>query len=66
MYLIPEPDNQVFDLGARLLAAVEALPREAVVVRVHSDRLGDPAFRSIRFARPHDLVYREEVEVRWR
>jgi hypothetical protein len=66
VYLVLEPENQVFYLGARLLAAVEALPPGAAVVRVHSDRLGVPAFRSIRFAAPHDLVYGDEVEVRFK
>ena len=58
--------DEVFDLGPRLLEAVAALPPDAVTVRVHADRSGQPAFRSISFARPHELVYRGAVEVRLR
>ncbi|MGI9591438.1 MAG: glycosyltransferase family 39 protein [Myxococcota bacterium] len=66
LYLVHEPGYEVFDVGPRLLEAVAQLPPDLVTVRVHSDRSGQPAFRSIAFARPHQLVYREDVEVRLR
>jgi hypothetical protein len=66
LYLVHEPGGEVFDLGPRLLEAVAELPPESVTIRVHEDRSGQPAFRSISFARPHELVYRDTVEVRLR
>ena len=66
LYLIQEPEYQVFDVGAGLLAALEDLPDDEFTVRVHTDRSGAPSFRSISFARPHDLIYRGQVEVRLR
>ena len=66
VYLVQEPGYEVFDFGSRLLEAVSELPQNAVTVRVHSDRSGQPAFRSISFARPHELVYRGTFEVRLR
>jgi hypothetical protein len=58
LYLVWEPGYQVFDIGNALLEAVDALPPGSATVRRHTDRAGGPAFRSIRFARPHELVYR--------
>ena len=57
VYLVYEGDYAVFDYGERLLEAVRELPPGAVVIRRHSDRVGDVAFLSIRFARDHRLVY---------
>ena len=56
----------VLDPGSRLLQGLDRVPPEAVSVRVHADREGRPAFRSITFARPHELVYRDGVQVRLR
>jgi hypothetical protein len=66
LYLVHEPGNQVFHLGQALLDAVADLPPDAVRVRVHGDRSGRPAFRTVAFARPHELVYRGTLEVRLR
>jgi hypothetical protein len=66
-YLVFAPRFAVFPYGDALLAAVAALPGEAVRVRAHRDREGDIAFHSIRFTRPHQLVYHSgRFEVRWR
>lgn len=67
VYLVWEPGYQVFEIGNALLEAVDSLPPGAASVRRHTDREGGPAFRSIRFARAHQLVYRGggfEVQLR--
>jgi hypothetical protein len=66
VYLVQEPGYHVFDVGQALLDAIRRLPMGAAVVREHRDRSGDTAFRSIRFARPHELVYRGTFDVRLR
>ena len=66
VYLVQEPGYQVFDIGHALLEAVRGLPMGAATVREHADRNGESAFRSIRFARPHQLIYRGSFEVRLR
>ena len=66
VYLVWEPDYEVFEWGGALLEAVAALPPDSASVRTHSDASGEAAFRSIRFARPHELVYRGSFEVRLR
>jgi hypothetical protein len=66
VYLVQEPGYHVFDVGHALLEAVRRLPMGAASVREHADRNGETAFRSIRFARPHQLVYRGSFEVRLR
>jgi hypothetical protein len=53
-------------VGQALLEAIGRLPMGAAIVREHGDGSGDTAFRSIRFARPHELVYRGTFEVRLR
>ena len=58
--------GEVFGVGDALLAAVAELPAGQVRVRTHVDREGRPAFRSVHFARPHQLVYRGDFEVQWR
>jgi hypothetical protein len=67
VYLLHEPGYAVFPFGERLLTALTALPPGAATVERHVDRAGDTAFLSLRFARPHRLVYRGrrfEVELR--
>jgi hypothetical protein len=66
VYLVQEPGYHVFDVGDALLEAVRRLPMGAASVREHADRNGETAFRSIRFARPHQLIYRGSFEVRLR
>jgi hypothetical protein len=66
VYLVQEPGYQVFDIGDALLEAVRRLPMGAATVREHADRNGESAFRSIRFTRPHELIYRGSFEVRLR
>jgi len=66
LYLVQDPAYAVFPLGGALIEALDALPMGTVVVREHRDREGGVAFRSIRFARPHELVYRGSFEVRLR
>jgi hypothetical protein len=66
VYLVQEPGYQVFDVGDALLEAVRQLPMGAASVREHPDRNGESAFRSIHFARPHQLIYRGSFEVRLR
>jgi hypothetical protein len=64
VYLVWEPDYEVFGIGRALLEAVDALPPGSVSVRSHAGGDGQPAFRSIRFARPHELTYRGNFEVK--
>ena len=67
IYLLHEPNIAVFQFGTALLAAVAALPPGSATLERHLDRSGDTAFLSLRFARPHRLVYRArrfEVELR--
>jgi hypothetical protein len=67
VYLVFEPEYEVFPFGAQLLAALEAKPAGFASVQQHRDRTGGPAFRTIRFPFPHRLVYRGDgVEVRSR
>jgi len=66
VYLVQEPETEVFPMGAALLRATAALPDGAVHVESIRDDGGRPAFRALRFARPHELVYRDEFEVRLR
>lgn len=67
VYLVAEPEYAVFPFGGRLLEALASLPEGAVAVRLHRDRGGGPAFRSIRFTRPHEVDYRgPHVEIRLR
>jgi hypothetical protein len=67
VYLLPEPRLAVFGFGAGFLAAARALPSGTVQVREHPDREGDPAFLSLRFARPHRVTYLDgRFEVRLR
>jgi hypothetical protein len=66
VYLVQEPEYQVFDTGRALLEAVRGLPMGAVTVREHADGRGETAFHSIRFARSHHLVYHGSFEVRLR
>jgi hypothetical protein len=66
VYLVQEPGYEVFDVGHALLEATRQLPVGAAIVREHADRSGQTAFRSIRFSRPHELIYRGSFEVRLR
>jgi len=67
LYLVWEPAYAVFPFGAQLLDALPRLPPGSARVRVHRDRTGAPVFRTVRFARDHDLVYRRgALEVRLR
>lgn len=66
LYLVHEPRYAVMPYGGALLALLDGLPPDAAEVRVHLDRTGEPVFRSIRFSRPHVLVYRGgRFEVSW-
>lgn len=60
--MYPEPYS-VFDYGLGFLEAVRTLPPDFVALRTHLDREGEPAFLSLRIARPHRLVYRDGFEV---
>jgi catechol 2,3-dioxygenase-like lactoylglutathione lyase family enzyme len=64
VYLVPEPRWAMFGFGDSLLEATSRLPEGSVRVRIHRDRRGEPVFRSLRFARPHRLVYRDGFEVK--
>jgi hypothetical protein len=64
VYLVWEPDYEVFSTGSALLEAVAALPPGNASVLSHAGGDGEPAFRSIRFARPHELTYRGNFEVK--
>jgi hypothetical protein len=67
VYFVFEEEYAVFPFGARLLAALEASPAGFASVARHSDRLGEPAYRTVRIPFPHRLVYRgDRVEVRRR
>jgi hypothetical protein len=65
-YLVFEEDLAVFDFGPRFLAVARDMQPEDVTIRPHADREGDVAFLSVRFARPHQLTYSGEFEVRMR
>ncbi|MEE9609280.1 MAG: hypothetical protein V3U03_16190, partial [Myxococcota bacterium] len=58
LYLVQLPEYEVFDAGTSFLEAVRRLPMGSALIRTHEDSAGDPAFLSVRFARPHQLVYR--------
>jgi hypothetical protein len=66
VYLAFDDDLAVFDFGPKFLARVAALGSPDVTVRRHVDREGALAFLSVRFTRPHQLVYRGEFEVQFR
>jgi len=66
VYLLYVDEYALFDFGASLLEAVRSLPPGSATIRTHLDRSGDPAFLSVRIARPHRLVYRRGFEVRLR
>ena len=66
VYLVQEPETEVFPMGGALLRAVAPLPRGTVQVESILDAGGRPAFRALRFARPHELVYRGDFDVRIR
>ncbi len=63
VYLVFEPPYAVFDFGPAFLELARSLPGDRVTIRRHLDREGDPAFTSIRFADPHELVYRGTWEI---
>jgi hypothetical protein len=66
VYLVQESGYEVYPIGGQLLEATRRLPMGAAAIQEHTDRLGETAFRSIRFTRPHELVYRGRFEVRLR
>jgi len=66
VYLVFDDDLAVFEFGPRFLARARALSSAEVTVRRHLDREGDLAFLSVRFSRPHRLVYRDDFEVEFR
>ncbi|MFC1684216.1 glycosyltransferase family 39 protein [Pseudomonadota bacterium] len=57
VYLLHEDAYAVFDYHTRFLSMLRGLPSDAVVIRRHADREGDTAFVSVRFTRPHRLIY---------
>jgi hypothetical protein len=63
VYLLPLPSLAVFDSGDSFLSAVGQLQTDDVEARTHRDGRGEPAFISVRIARPHRLVYRDRFEV---
>jgi hypothetical protein len=66
VYLLYGDEYALFDFGSSLLEAVGSLPPGSATIRRHLDGSGDPAFLSVRIARPHRLVYRGRFEVRLR
>lgn len=54
VYLVHDLPYDRFGFGPRFLAAARQLGDDAVI-RVHRDREGEPAFFSVRVARPHTL-----------
>jgi hypothetical protein len=66
VYLVHDGPIDVTGFGAPFLAAVRALDPEQVEVRHWADREGGPALVSVRFRRPHDLLWRDGFEVRLR
>lgn len=61
LYLVHEPRYAVMPYGDAFLDALGRLPEAAVQVEIHRDRAGEAVLRSVRFARPHTLVYRGGV-----
>jgi hypothetical protein len=57
VYLVFEEELAVFEFGEKFLALVNELPPGDASVRRHTDREGDVAFLSVRFARPHRIAY---------
>jgi hypothetical protein len=67
VYFVFEKEYAVFPFGEELLAALEAKPAGFASVQRHGDRMGGPAYRTIRIPFPHRLVYRgDRVEVQRR
>jgi hypothetical protein len=65
LYLVHDERYDLFGLGPKLLAAARASDAQLVDIRSHRDREGQPAFYSVRFHRPHQLVYDGEFEIRY-
>ena len=66
LYLVHDERYDLFGLGPKLLATARATDAELVDVRSHLDREGQPAFYSVRFLEPHQLVYDGDFEIRFR
>jgi hypothetical protein len=64
-YLVRDAPYDLFQLGPKLLAAARKTDSALTEIRAHTDRQGDPAFYSVRFTRPHQLVYSGEFEIRF-
>jgi hypothetical protein len=63
VYLVHDAPYDLFGFGPALLETARENDRVAEI-RTHRDRLGDPAFYSVRFRAPHELVYTGSFELR--
>ena len=66
LYLVNDARYDLFGLGPKLLAAAREIDPERVEIRTHRDREEQPAFYTVRFLRPHQLIYTGDFEVRFR
>jgi hypothetical protein len=62
-YLVFSPRYDLFQLGPNLLDLARAQAPGDVEVREHRDREGQITFYSVRFTRPHQLVYSGRFDV---
>ncbi len=57
IYLVHEPPYDLFGLGGQFERALRVSDPERYTVREHRDGVGDLAFKSVRFDRPHELSF---------
>lgn len=62
-YLVHDLPYDLFQLGPKFLATARALRPDIVQIEPYLDREGNTAFYSVRFLRPHQLVYTGEFSI---
>jgi hypothetical protein len=63
LYLLHEPDYDLFGFGPRFLAAVRALGPGAAETRVYRDREGGVAFLGVRLTADHRIAFSRGFEI---
>ena len=64
IYLFYDSRFDLFRFGSRMLGAIKEVPPDAVTIRRHANREGDPVFLSVRFNRPHQIFYDGDFRLR--
>ncbi len=64
VYLIHEEPYELFGLSEPFGTALRMTNPERYEVRTHTDRTGDPVFKSVRFDRPHELSFDGTFRIR--